>query len=69
MKTMDKQVKEDYKPMKGENNGNEEPVEERSDKIYDQSDKNNDKKDPKIDTPSPEPGKTEKKIPHLRNSQ
>jgi hypothetical protein len=47
----------------GEYNGNEEPVEEKSDQIYAPS---NNKEIPDIDMPSPAPRKIEKKIPGLR---
>ena len=62
----DKQDKQPFsvKEKQDEYNGNEEPVEERSDKIVDQQ--NDDKPEAEPTTPSPEPDKTEKKIPSLR---
>lgn len=68
MKNMNQQVEENKQQrMKGENNGNEEPVEEKSDKINSQSGDIKDKKEPAANTPLPEPCETERKIPGLHN--
>jgi hypothetical protein len=57
--------KQDKKKMPGENNGNEEPVEERSEKIY-KMPGNDQGKNPEQKLP-PEPEQTDKKVPNLRS--
>ena len=70
MNTINQQVKKDApeklpfsEKQPGEYNGNEEPVEEKSDQIYKPS---NNKELPDIDMPSPAPKKIEKNVPNLR---
>lgn len=53
-------------PQGGHVDENEEPVEEKSDKINKQS-KDNTKRQPEVNPPLNPPQKTEKKIPTLRN--
>jgi hypothetical protein len=60
----EKQDEKDKNKMPGENNGNEEPVEERSEKIYKMP--GNDEGDQPEQKLPPEPGQTTKKIPTLR---
>lgn len=54
-------------PQGGHIDDNEEPVEEKSDKINKQSKDKNNKQEPEVNPPSNPPQRTEKKIPSLRN--